>query len=349
MLVTVGKSSDITHSLTYARNKEKDGSILSANYTDISVSPEQQAKDWEAISNDYRVKCYTMVVSFSNEETEFLRAMSDKGQEKVRTLIDQFLSELSDKGNDVSDCPYIVARHDNTDNEHYHICILATDIFGRRLNDSFIGKNATRAAAKIAMDNSLPGAKKAMEREKAHQEAVGKRKKDKHTRHHSPSVSQEKIDDKLRRKKAVEESKKRKASLAFIINHVAQQSNKDNFLDNLAKEGIKLQYNEKKGLVADMIDKNGKPRTYSLMKDLGIDLAILPALPPLPVKQDAVSPKVKHQPTPSPSTKSPVLSHVTRSMNSGGGGSVNREWEVGSKKRNPDDPDEEVKRKGMSY
>ena len=212
MMATVSKSSDISHSLTYAQNKEKDGGILFANLTDLSATPEEQARDWEALSNDYKTKCYNIVISFTPNETQALRSIPDYGRNKVSTLIKEFLQELSDRGNDVSECPFVVARHDNTDNEHYHICILATDINGNRFRDSFINKNATRAAAKVAMDNNLEGAKKAMEREKAHQEATGQRKKEKKTRYHAPSDSQEKIDDRLRRKRAVEEAKKRKAS-----------------------------------------------------------------------------------------------------------------------------------------
>ncbi|MCH5227705.1 MAG: relaxase/mobilization nuclease domain-containing protein [Muribaculaceae bacterium] len=351
MMATVSKSSDISHSLTYVQNKEKDGGILFANLTDLSATPEEQARDWEALSNDYKTKCYNIVISFTPNETHALRSMSDNGRNKVSTLIKEFLQDLSGRGNDVSECPFVVARHDNTDNEHYHICILATDINGNRFSDSFINKNATRAAAKVAMDNNLEGAKKAMEREKAHQEATGKSKKEKKTRYHAPSDSQEKINDRLSRKRAVEEAKKRKASLAFIINHVAQQSNKYSFMDNLSKEGITLRYDEKKGLVAEIVYKDSKPRTYSLVKDLGIDPSILPDLPSQPVKQDTISTKVKtstHTPVSTKINYTPK-SFISTGLNSVGGTGVNREWEVGTKKRSPDDPDEEVKRKGMSY
>ena len=104
-------------------------------------------------------------------------------------------------------------------------------------------------------------------------------------------------------------------------------------------------------MVTDLIDKDGKPSTYSLIKDLGIDPSTLPALPPQPIKQDTVTPKVKTSTnTPTPiSINSTPKSFISSGLNSGGGTGVNREWEVGPKKRNHDDPDEEVKRKGMSY
>ena len=46
----------------------------------------------------------------------------------------------------MEEAPYIVAHHDNTDNEHYHIVIRTTDINGKGFNEKFINKNATRAA-----------------------------------------------------------------------------------------------------------------------------------------------------------------------------------------------------------
>ena len=132
---------------------------------------------------------------------------------------------------------------------------------------------------------------------------------------------------------------------------MALQSNKDNFLHNLTKEGITLRYDVNKGLVADMVDNDGKPRTYSLLKDLGIDLAILPALPSRSVKPNPVPPKVNPSTNILASTKiNPTpKSFISSRLNSRDDTRVNREWEVGTKKQNSDDPDEEVKRKGISY
>lgn len=131
MNARVGKSSDISHSLGYSQNHEKDGGILFANFTDLSATPEEQTQDWMATANDYKTQCYTIIISFTPEETAMLRSMPDNGRDKVRTIIRDFLDELSQRGNDVSECPYIVARHDNTDNEHYHIVIRTTDVNGK--------------------------------------------------------------------------------------------------------------------------------------------------------------------------------------------------------------------------
>ncbi|MDE6860383.1 MAG: relaxase/mobilization nuclease domain-containing protein [Duncaniella sp.] len=224
MNARVGKSSDISHSLGYAQNHEKDGGILFANFTDLSASPKEQAQDWMATANNYRTQCYTIIISFTPEETAMLRSIPDNGRDKVRTIIKDFLDELSQRGNDVLECPYIVARHDNTDNEHYHIVIRTTDINGKRFCDKFINKNANRAAACIAMKYGLVTAQKAAEREKAHQEAEGKRRKDKTARRHKPSATQSQIDERMRRKRTVEEARKRKAKLKYLIEKAATES-----------------------------------------------------------------------------------------------------------------------------
>ena len=223
MNARVGKSSDISHSLGYAQNRDKDGGILLANFTDIAASPEEQARDWMATANDYKNQCYTIVISFTPNETAILRSMPDNGRDKIRTIIQDFLDELSERGNDVTECLYIVARHDNTDNEHYHIVIRTTDMSGKRFCDKFINKNANRAAACIALKYGLEAPPKAAEREKAHQEAEGQRRKEKAKRQHKPSASKLEIDEKMRRKRAVEEAAKRKAMLRYAIEKAAKE------------------------------------------------------------------------------------------------------------------------------
>jgi len=64
---------------------DEDGSILLANFTDLSATPAGQAADWIATANNYRTQCYTIIVSFTPEETALLRSMPDNGRDKVRT------------------------------------------------------------------------------------------------------------------------------------------------------------------------------------------------------------------------------------------------------------------------
>ena len=349
MNARVGKSSDISLSLGYAQNHEKDGGILFANFTDMSASPEEQAQDWMATANDYRTQCYTIIISFTPEETSMLRSMPDNGRDKVRTIIRDFLDELSQRGNDVSECPYIVARHDNTDNEHYHIVIRTTDINGKRFCDKFINKNANRAAACIAMKYGLETARKAAEREKAHQEVEGKRLKDKTARQHKPSATQSQIDERMRRKRAVEEARKRKAKLKYLIEKAATGST--DFVGALAPDGLTLFTNPKKGLCIRMTDSDGKERSYSLQKDLGIDMSIIPPANITPTgTSKAPATKVTASPTMNKPSQSPPLRPKYKSpgvaniKDAPSGSSRNAEYEIRDGK-STDNPDEEWKRR----
>ena len=349
MNARVGKSSDISHSLGYAQNHEKDGGILFANFTNLSASPDEQAQDWIATANNYRTQCYTVIISFTPEETAMLRSMPDNGRDKVRTIIRDFLDELGQRGNDVSECPYIVARHDNTDNEHYHIVIRTTDVNGKRFCDKFINKNANRAAACIAMKYGLETARKAAEREKAHQEAEGKRRKERTARQHKPSISQAQIDEKLRRKRAIEDARKRKAKLKYLIEKAAKGST--DFVGALAADGLTLFTDPKKGLSVKMIDSDGKERSYSLQKDLGIDLSIIP---PVNIAQPSISKAPASKVTAFPAMNKPAQSSPLKpkSQSSGianikdapSGSSRNAEYEIRDGK-GTDDPDEEWKRR----
>lgn len=339
MNVIVGSSSDISHCLAYAQNHDKDGGILFANFTDLSATAEEQARDWMATANRYKTMCYTIIISFTPNETAMLRSMPDNGRDKIRTIIRDFLDELAERGNDVDDCPYIVARHDNTDNEHYHMVIRTTDINGKRFCDKFLKKNATRAAAKIAMKYGLEAPPKAAEREKAHQEAEGQRRKEKVKRKHKPSASQSEIDEKIRRKRAVEEAAKRKTMLKYVIEKLAKESRSvDSFISGLAAEGILLAKDDKKGLCAVMTDSDGKVRKYSLAKDLDVDMSLIPNI------------SVQAKPVAKASQSSPLKPNVSANMPrtglnvAGGSGSRNAEHEI-NKSSGSDDLDEEWKRR----
>ncbi|MBD5364482.1 MAG: relaxase/mobilization nuclease domain-containing protein [Bacteroides sp.] len=349
MNARVGKSSDISHSLGYAQNHEKDGGILFANFTDLSASPEEQAQDWMATAYDYRTQCYTIIISFTPEETAMLRSMPDNGRDKVRTIIKDFLDELGQRGNDVSECPYIVARHDNTDNEHYHIVIRTTDINGKRFCDKFINKNANRAAAYIAMKYGLETAQKAAEREKAHQEAEGKRQKDKTARQHKPSATQSQIDEKMRRKRAVEEARKRRTKLKYLIEKAVKGAT--DFVGALAADGLTLFTDPKKGPCVKITDSDGKERSYSLQKDLGIDMSIIPPVNiTLPGTSKTTATKVSAAPAMNKSSQSSPLKSKSESAgiknikDTPSGNSRNAEYEICDGK-STDDPDEEWKRR----
>ena len=349
MNARVGKSSDISHSLGYAQNREKDGGILFANFTDLSATPEEQMQDWMATANDYKTQCYTIIISFTPEETAMLRSMSDNGRDKVRTIISDFLEELGHRGNDVSECLYIVARHDNTDNEHYHIVIRTTDVNGKRFCDKFINKNANRAAACIAMKYALDVATKAAEREKANQEAEGKRRKERTARQHKPSTSQAQIDEKLRRKRAVEDARKRKAKLKYLIEKAAKGST--DFVETLSGDGLTLFSDPKKGLSVKITDFNSKEYRYGLQKDLGIDMSIIipvniipPGTPKTPVTKVAAAPAIFQPSQSSPLKPTSKSTRIANIKDAASGGSRNAEYEIRDGK-GTDDPDEEWKQR----
>ena len=285
MIANVQGSSNISHSLAYGQNPEKGGEVFLMNGTDVLAGPEQQARDWEAMSNDYKTKCYNIVISFSDSDSEKIRQIKDVGKRVwfERMVIRAFLDAMSEKGNNVYDCPFVAVHHGNTDNEHFHITVLTTTMDGRRMKDKFIKLNATRAAAKVSEQYGLEAAPKALRNERAHQEAVGKRLsgagKDgaRPRRVHAYSRDEDTFMSRIRRREAVVRAEKRRKVCKFVIEKVARSSTKDNFVDNLRKEGIGLFHDPKDGLYVVM-KEDEREYSYLLSKNLGVDVSLLPAI-----------------------------------------------------------------------
>lgn len=347
-------SSDISQSLLYGRNPMKGGEILIASNTDISASPEEQARDWELLSNDYRTKCVCIVISFSKAETEWLRSQNDHGCDKVRTLMLEYIQALKEKGNDITECPYIATRHGNTDCEHYHLYFLTTNIHGRQYRDNHIKKNVTRAAAKIALRYGLEGAPKAMANEKAHQEAEGTRRKERTERKHRPSATQAEIDERIRRREAARKAEKRRQRLKYIVESAGRKAQEspnpeECFLNLLTEEHIHLFIDDKKGLCLSMTDEDGKTRRYSLQKDLGIDMSCIPDLEIMKPKEKEDEANIRKplmeslRPSQTGASSGPTVRRAPKHVG-GIGPSRNAEHEVGNHK-SEDDPDWEWKRR----
>ncbi len=282
MIANVQGSSNIGHSLTYGQNPEKGGEVFLMNGTDVLAGPEQQARDWEAMANDYKTKCYNIVISFSDSDSEKIRQIKDVARrvEFEREVIRSFLDAMAEKGNNIYDCPFVAVHHGNTDNEHFHITVLTTTMEGKRLNDKFIKLNATRAAAKVSEQYELEAAPKALRNERAHQAASGKRLSGNGARRrrvHAYSHDEDTIKSRMRRREAVERAEKRRKSCRYVIGKVAGFSTKDNFVENLRKEGLDLFHDPKDGLYVVM-KENGKEYSYLLSKNLGIDVSLLPAI-----------------------------------------------------------------------
>lgn len=284
MIAKVNSSGTISHSLIYGQDFQKGGEIFLCQGIDLTASPEEQARDWEVFSNDYKTKLYNIILSFDDADTEKLRQIkdADKRVDFEKQVIKAFIRELAERGNDITKHPFVVARHGNTDNEHFHISVLTTDFEGHRIKDSFIGKNAVRAAAKVSKEYGLNAAPKALEREIAHQKASGqyKRSGQKVTRNRQ-SNSYDNINDRLRRARAVEDANKRKRMLKYIIEKVAKESDKDNFIANLKAENLTYCHLPKGYGITTEIE--GKVRSYTF-EQLEVDVTSLP----LPVVEMAI-------------------------------------------------------------
>ena len=295
MIANVSTSSDIAFTLAYGQNPEKGGGIILCNYTDERAGADQQARDWEALSNPYRNKCYTIVVSFGNKDTETIRQMLFIERAAYeRNLLMAFLNELSERGNNVFDCPFVVAHHGNTDNVHFHIAILNTTVAGKHFRDSFIKKNACRAAAKVSMNFGLEVPEKAARNERNHQKAKSRRQGKPNPKEHAENeqtVRQgrkrtynrvSKNPNELRyRAERIRMAENRKRSCKGIIEAVAKDKSTtaSNFVERLLSQGLCLCHDPESSYYVIFHDsKEDKDYTYSLERQLGMDLSLLPDL-----------------------------------------------------------------------
>lgn len=315
MMATVSTSTDIAHTLCYGQNPVKGGSLILCNLTDETATPEQQAKDWEALSNNYKTKLHHIVISFSDADTVKIRGMppAERARFECAIVID-FMDELQRRGNNVYDCPFVIAHHGNTNNEHFHIAILNTTKDGTHFKDSHTKKNACRAAACISMKYGMEAPPKAVRNERNHQAAQAKRKgqtlADVQDTGKKRKYNRVKKDpNELRyRAERIRLAEKRKKTCKYIIESVAKDktTTASNFVDRLKAQGLSLFHDSDEGYYIEMHDdKEDKNYTYLLEKDLGVDVALLPKLDNSKINKDRKPKKVK------PAKE--VVSHATRS------------------------------------
>lgn len=335
MVANVQVSNDIAFSLSYAQNHEKGGEIFLCNLTDETASVQEQIKDWEAMTNNYRNKCYNIVISLSDKDTEKIRQIKDvrKRVSFERFMIKSFLDELATRGNNVYDSPFIVAHHGNTNNEHFHICILNTNIYGKHLRDSFIKKNACRAAAKVSEQLKLEAPARVLRNERNHQKAIGeraKKSKENGTKREYTNVQEDHTKLKYRAER-IRLAQKRKARCKFIIESIAkdEHTDKDNFVDKLSKAGLELHHDEKLGFFIIIHDdeEEDKKYYYQLKKHLNMDLSILPNVDTesisMPWKletattKESLSAPVKSVEKPQVTKSTPQTSKPSHSVNAG--------------------------------
>ena len=298
MIAKVLRSNNVAYTLSYGQNPEKGGEVFYLNETLEGQTPKEMADDWLAIANKYSPMCYHIVISMSDGDTEKIRSIDNPADrvEFERNVIDAFMQELDQRGNNVFDCPFVVAHHENTDNEHFHIAILTTTVDGRRLRDSFIKKNAVRAAAKVSEEYGLEAAPRALYLERQHQKAVGTRKDEplpadsdekrrssdeRNKKRTYTRVEKDPGELKERQRRAMR-AKQRKQQCKYMIEKLAQDKTTTdaNFIPRLACEGIHLYHDPyEQCLYAEIYDEDDdKLRTYSLDKELDVDLQLLQRL-----------------------------------------------------------------------
>lgn len=327
MTANVQPSGNIAFSLGYAQNPEKGGEIFLCNWTDETATVAEQIKDWEAMSNPYRTQCYNIVISFSDNDTEKIRQIEDVNKRVAfeRMMIKDFMDELSARGNNVYDCPFIAAHHGNTDNEHFHISILNTTVYGKHFHDSFINKNACRAAAKISEKYGLEAAPKALRNERNHQKAAALKPKEKSEKGNKRTYTRVAKDpsELAYRAERVRLANKRKARCKYLIETIAQDkaTNSRNFVQRLLAQGMHLYNDPKEGLYIVIRDEDeDKEFSYLLAKHLGVDLSLLPKIDKSAISRPRKGKSAKEKKTATKKVKMvPHMAHQTCSQSSPAG------------------------------
>lgn len=383
-------TANLARSLAYGQDRGKGGECFLYQALDPTLTPQQQAEDWTAMSNGYKFDACHLIISFSPKDTERIRKISDTAERirYERQILSAFFRELAARGNDISKTAYAVFHHGNTQCEHFHAYVLMTDLEGKRWDNSFLKKNASRAAAKVSMDFGLEGSPKAMQREAAHQQRLGKRKRtqqevdsNNHKRKYTTSVDkqghihrdrgttsdQSVINERLRRQRSVQEAEKRKRQYKYLIEQATIHISPQLLLSQLQTQGITLFADPYLGVAMSATDEDDREHRYALQADLGVDISLFPhvILEYLPIgyvheadrrkAEEKVAKEVKEKIALSEAKNtiqnSPSLHNVKSVLSvHDGGKDENREHEVGGNRHSVDDPDKEWKqRNGMSY
>lgn len=146
MVADVGRSTNISATLMYNRNDLKGGEVILSSGIDPALPATVQAAALEAMHNPaFRIKAHTIVISHGNRDSKILTP-----EQEVKCL-KAFLKELEAEGVNVDAAPWVIARHGNTDNTHYHMAIMNTCYDRSRFPSEFLGAKATRAAARASL------------------------------------------------------------------------------------------------------------------------------------------------------------------------------------------------------
>ena len=162
MIADVGRSTNIASTLMYNRNDLKGGEVVLSSGIDPALPAAIQATALEAMHNPkFKIKAHTIVISHGNRDSKILTP------EQELKCLKAFLKELEAEGVNLDAAPWVIARHGNTDNIHYHMAIMNTCYDRSRFKAEFLGAKATRAASRASLAIGLEcppkGAKRAQE------------------------------------------------------------------------------------------------------------------------------------------------------------------------------------------
>ena len=347
MIAKVNATSHITRAVLYGQDESKGGEILLYKDVDMTATPEEQARDLVKMSGPYKVKAYNIILSLDDKDTEKFRQKSVAERFRIECeLIRSFISEMEKRGTNITDCPFVVARHGNTDNEHFHMTVLTTTVDGHHIHDSFIKKNAARAAAKVSEMYELNAAPRALRNEVAHQVAEGRRDWHRRAARQRPvrrSNTMEDIQNRMRRREAIERANRRKAELCRTIERIARECVAENFAERLKEAGMVLCRHKEEWAVTVSVDE-GKERTYTFAQ-LGVDNNLIGPLLEARLESSEKPQRQKEEPKTRRKVRPAPFPSSSRSRSAGGGllnqhgGSsyTNREWEVGTDGVSDDD------------
>ena len=118
---------------------------------------------------------------------------------------DMLLKELEAEGINLDAAPWVIARHGNTDNIHYHMAIMNTCYDRSRFPSEYLGAKATRAAARASLSIGLECPPKAAIRAR-----TTKAPKEVKTQELLPKETKETTKKYYNRRAAIEAARKRK-------------------------------------------------------------------------------------------------------------------------------------------
>lgn len=159
MIANASFTKNIGETFLYARAvnaPEKGGRIVFSNRLEVNMPLEVQLAMMVGFASEkYETEAYTIVLSHSKEDKEYLQKLQQEDPELVDKYVEKFLNELQNKGIDLMNTPFVVTEHLNTDCLHYHLIICATKFDNSRLDTGYIGKKAAMAAAAVSKKYGL--------------------------------------------------------------------------------------------------------------------------------------------------------------------------------------------------